>query len=83
MPIIVSLLGDTLFPGWGIFHHSQIRTDFNIIEAGQDLSVSGTIPPGFRDETTEPLTEVRLAQSCTVGQWQSLAFLNSSPSQVA
>lgn len=50
-----------------------------ITGVGQGLCI-WNCPPGFRDETTEALTEV---QSHTVGQWQSLAFLNPSPLQVA
>lgn len=83
MPIIVSLLGDTLFPVGAYFTIVKLELISILLKLVRTSVLSGTIPPGFRDETTEPLTEVRLAQSCTVGQWQSLAFLNSSPSQVA
>lgn len=75
----VSLLWDSSFPDWG-----QIRTNFNNYWSWPGpQSTSGTIPPGFRDETVEALAETRLAQSCTVGQWQSLDFLNSSSPHVA
>lgn len=63
----VSLLQDNLFPGWGMFHHSHIRTNFNYWSWPGLQSISGTIPPCFRDEATDALTEIRLTQSCTVG----------------